>query len=475
MDFMPNPTKAGVLTLILWWLFLFGVLSIAQWRSKRAFGLPLAYALALSLIHPIGAIPYALDFYTPRSQVLLDNGSSVTNTYTGLFVALIGFAAFVTGVVIRPLFFPPRDLPAAPRLHPNISNKLPHTLLIMSIVFFLFISPVLRRIPSVGQLGISGTMLSVLALVLLAQQAAQKGDFKRMWFWLVSTLMFPLVTITFMGFASYGGAAAASVWAISYRFIKPRIVAVLGLALMLYCGLTFYTNYMRERTSIREKVWGGGGIQSRLDSLRGMMNNFELLNLKSQYQMETIDGRLNQNDLVGKAVLYLRAGRVGFAEGGTLYIAMVAWIPRIIWPSKPNIGGSGGLVSRFTGQKFAEGTSIGVGQVLEFYVNWGLTSIIIGFLLYGCLIQYLDQRAGEGLLTGDLWMAVKWGLPGLSLMQAGGSLAETIGSLAAGFVFIAMMQKFVFGKYYDDGPGSAMTLQHSNRPRRGSKYPQSVG
>jgi hypothetical protein len=72
-------------------------------------------------------------------------------------------------------------------------------------------------------------------------------------------------------------------------------------------------------------------------------------------------------------------------------------------------------------------------------------------------------------------MAVKWALPGLSLMQAGGSLAETIGSLAAGFVFIAMMQKFVFGKYYDDGPGAAMALQHSNRPHRGSKYPQSVG
>lgn len=472
---MPNPTKAGVLTLIFWWLFLFAILSIAQWRSKRAFGLPLAYALALSMLHPIGALPYALDFYTPRSQILLDSGNSVITTYTGLFVALIGFAAFVVGVVIRPLFFPPRDLPAAPRLHPNLSTKLPHTLLIMSIIFFIFIAPVLKRIPSVGQLGISGTMLSVLAIVLLAQQAAQKGDTKRMWLWLGSTLMFPLVTITLMGFASYGGAAAGTVWAMSYRFIKPRIVAVLGLTLMLYSGLTFYTNYMRERIDIREQVWGGSGLQARINSVQKILYNFEPLNLKSQLQMETIDGRLNQNDMVGKAVRYLQAGRVGFAEGGTLYIAAIAWIPRIIWPSKPNIGGSGGLVSRFTGQKFAESTSVGVGQVLEFYVNWGLTSVIIGFLLYGCLIQYLDQRAGEGLITGDLWMAVKWALPGLSLMQAGGSLAETIGSLAAGVVFIVLMHKFIFAKYYDDGPGTALGRQSSNRPVRGSKYPQSVG
>ena len=184
-------------------------------------------------------------------------------------------------------------------------------------------------------------MLSVLAIVLLAQQAAQRGDHKKMWFWLGTTLMFPLVTITLMGFASYGGAAAGMVWAMSYRFIKPRIVAVLGLVLMLYSGLTFYTNYMRERTSIREQVWGGSGLQARLNSMQQIINNFEPLNTRSQFQLETIDGRLNQNDLVGKAVRYLQAGRVGFAEGGTLYIAAVAWIPRIVWPSKPNIGEAG--------------------------------------------------------------------------------------------------------------------------------------
>jgi hypothetical protein len=295
-----------------------------------------------------------------------------------------------------------------------------------------------------------------------------------MWLWLASTLMFPLVTITFMGFASYGGAAAGTVWAISYRFIKPQIIAVLGLTLMLYCGLTFYTNYMRERTGIREQVWGGSGLQARINSVQKIIRNFEPLNLKSQFQLETIDSRLNQNDLVGKAVRYIRAGRVGFAEGGTLYVAAIAWIPRIIWPSKPNIGGSGTLVTRFTGQKFAHSTSVGVGQVLEFYVNWGLTSVIVGFLLYGCAIQYLDQRAGEGLVTGDLWTAVRWSLPGLGLMQAGGSLAESIGSLAAGIVFVSLMHKMVFSKYYDDGPGVAISRQRPNRPVRGSKYPQSV-
>jgi hypothetical protein len=232
---------------------------------------------------------------------------------------------------------------------------------------------------------------------------------------------------------------------------------------------------MRERVEIRASVWGGSGLQARLQRMAKIVENFEVLNLNSQVHMETIDSRLNQNDLVGKAVHHIGSGRVGFAEGGTLYVASIAWIPRIIWPSKPNIGGSGGLVSRFTGQKFAEGTSVGVGQVLEFYVNWGLTSVLIGFFLYGCVLQYLDQRAGEGLLQGDLWAAVRWALPALGLMQAGGSMAETVGSVAAGFVFIFLMHKFIFAKYYEQGPGAAPLQRGSRQSHRGSKYPQSLG
>jgi len=360
-------------------------------------------------------------------------------------------------------------------LHPNLSTKLPHTLLIMSIIFFIFIAPVLKRVQCGPARHLWDHAVTVLAIVLLAQQAARKGDTERMWLWLGSTLMFPFVTITLMGFASYGGAAAGTVWAMSYRFIETSHRSGSGTDADALQRPDFLHQLHAGTHRHPGASLGGSGLQARINSVQKILYNFEPLNLKSQLRMETIDGRLNQNDMVGKAVRYLQAGRVWVCRGWHSLHRCYRVDSRIIWPSKPNIGGSGGLVSRFTGQKFAESTSVGVGQVLEFYVNWGLTSVIIGFLLYGCLIQYLDQRAGEGLITGDLWMAVKWALPGLSLMQAGGSLAETIGSLAAGVVFIVLMHKFIFAKYYDDGPGTALGRQSSNRPVRGSKYPQSVG
>ncbi len=46
-------------------------------------------------------------------------------------------------------------------------------------------------------------------------------------------------------------------------------------------------------------------------------------------------------------------------------------IPRALWPNKPVVGGSGDLVSTYTGIRFADGTSVGIGQVLESFVNFG--------------------------------------------------------------------------------------------------------
>ena len=49
-------------------------------------------------------------------------------------------------------------------------------------------------------------------------------------------------------------------------------------------------------------------------------------------------------------------------------------------------GGGGTIVQDFTGIEFADGTSVGAGQVLEFYVNFGTWGVIGGFLLFGWLI-----------------------------------------------------------------------------------------
>lgn len=474
MDFVPTPSKDTLRILLACWAGVFLVLTWMQWRSKRASGVPLAYAFNLSLLHVPGALCYCMEYYAPRSPILVLNGASLTNTFVGFYVALIGFASLAVGVLASSIILPVAERDALPpkRLYPAISSKFPGTILIYALVSFLILGRTVGRIPSLGSLTGSGTAMSIVAVFLFCYMAYRKGDRTGFWKWVVATSGFPFVTVVLMGFANSGTQAAMTVWMFVYRFFKPRMLALLGFVCLLYGSMTFYVNYMRERDSIRAAVWGKGGIGLRLEKMRDMVVNFEVFNPYNQGHLEKMDARLNQNDLVGKAVIYLASGRVGFGEGGTLYAAAVAWVPRILWPNKPSTGGSGSVVARFTGQVFADTTSVGVGQVLELYINWGLTSLVLGFIIYGFLMRYLDERAAVGLEHGDYWRFCRWVLPSFGMLQAGGSFSEVIGTTAANTVFVTIAHYFIFAKFYED-TGSPVR-RNVNRPAlvpeyRGSK------
>ena len=51
----------------------------------------------------------------------------------------------------------------------------------------------------------------------------------------------------------------------------------------------------------------------------------------------------------------------------------------------------------FTGIEFAQGTSVGTGADLEFYMNFGTQGIVIGFALLGFFLMRLDQRLTRAL------------------------------------------------------------------------------
>jgi hypothetical protein len=119
--------------------------------------------------------------------------------------------------------------------------------------------------------------------------------------------------------------------------------------------------------------------------------------------------------------------------------AMLALIPRVFWPDKTIQAGSGTLVSRFTGFQYDNSTtSVGIGQLMEFYVNFGTTGVIVGFMIFGLIITTLDILATERLASGDLHGFVLFYLPGLSFLQVGGQLTEITTSAAAS-LFVALL------------------------------------
>src|SRR5262249_48114281 len=146
-------------------------------------------------------------------------------------------------------------------------------------------------------------------------------------------------------------------------------VVVAGL-LLGFVGLSVYVSYMRDRSEIRDVVWGGQSLGDRVDRVATTFHAFEWFDPSKDEHLARIDSRLNQSFLVGAAVSRL-SDIGGFAGGETLWDALIAVVPRALWPDKPVVAGSGNLVTRFTGIEFAAGTSVGIGQVMEFYVNFG--------------------------------------------------------------------------------------------------------
>jgi len=149
---------------------------------------------------------------------------------------------------------------------------------------------------------------------------------------------------------------------------------------------------------------------------------------------------------VGAAVYQLSQTQ-NFARGDTLWDALLALIPRALWPEKPITAGSGNLVSRYTGIDFASGTSVGVGQVMEFYLNFGTPGVLIGFIIMGVLVTAFDWQAAERLARNDLRGFVLWFLPGIALLQVNGQLVEITASAAASLVVALVVNRFLDSRH----------------------------
>jgi hypothetical protein len=305
----------------------------------------------------------------------------------------------------------------------------------------------------------SGQQLIVTGLALGCWQAWRKRDFRALACWLGLTLGLPFATVVSLGYLGYGTVAALTVLIFLSGFVKNRAAVVAIAVLVGYVGLSAYVTYMRDRSHIRQTVWGGESLRVRIDEVGNTFKDFEWFDPSNTEQLSVIDGRFNQSFLTGLAVDRLSTGGVDYARGATLWDAVLMLIPRAIWPDKPIEAGSGNLVSQYTGLHFDKETSVGIGQVLEFYINFGTVGVVVGFLLMGILVTLCDLAAADRLALNDLHGFVLWYLPGISLLQVGGQLVEVTGSAAA-----SIAVAFLANKYLDRLNGKHVDVRRALSP-----------
>jgi hypothetical protein len=314
--------------------------------------------------------------------------------------------------------------------------------LIVGFLLYAVLSRLIGAIPGLQAIVATGSAVLVVGLCLEVWNARTTGSRARLALWLAAPLLLPIVTVITQGFLGYGFAAMLTVYAFAANFLRPRWKVLVAASLLAYVGLSVYITYMRDRSDIRRMVWGGSSFTDRASQLRGTFAGMEWFDYRSQAHLDRVDNRLNQNFLVGAAVLRLDRALVPFADGATVEDAALSLVPRVLWPNKPIVGGSGDLVSTYTGIRFADGTSVGVGQVLECYINFGRTGIVIGFVMIGMVLVLADRSALRALERGSVFgFAIRY-LPALGLLQVGGSFAEVVSTAGAGLLVTVLMQAF---------------------------------
>ncbi len=420
------------------WISLFigaaAVMMVTQWKLGRGSGLVAAYSLELVVLHWLAATLYLFPNYSNLDP---------ETVLAGLKESTYGFLGFACGAMTATLWSYthsvqfPRD-PDGPYFADTSRIRL---YLAIGIGSYFVLGPMLGNVATVSAVVSAASGFVVIALALGCWNAAHRPGRWDLILWLGFVGSLPFVTIAAQGFMGYGLAAAAVVFAFVGSFYRATWRTAVVALLAGYLGLSLYVTYMRDRNDIREVVWSGSSVSDRAQQVQNTFMDFEFFDPNNVNHLYRIDMRLNQNFLVGAAVEHMRTHEQ-FANGSTVTDAVLALIPRALWPDKPFIAGSGNLVSQYTGIRFSEGTSVGIGQVLEWYINFGSTGVFFGFLGWGLVLTAIDRRAARCRNAGEWASFACWFLPGVAMLQVGGSLVEVTSSAAAAALVANIAKRF---------------------------------
>jgi hypothetical protein len=434
--------------LTLWiglWLASAFLIIFVRWRRKVAgSGLVFAYFFNLMVIHWAAAFLYILPWYSSDYLIIWYRGFDPKWVMDGFRLSTYGIVAFTFGsLVVAPLLVHVipglRQRPA----HYIPDPRLPRAYVTTGLLGYFAFSPFFGRIPTVSTLLSSGLTVTALGIALALWNVwTQKKHRKFLGYLMIALPSLPLLTLITQGFVSFGAVALTGVIAFVADFYRPRWRLIAMALLTSYLGLSFYVTYMRDRDLIREVVWGGESLLKRVDRLHLSLRTLEWFNLHDDNHLRLVDQRLNQNLFVGAAVEELSYTQA-YARGETVLETFVSLVPRIVWPEKPLFVGGARLVSRFTGMQFYGPTTMAVGQVLEFYINFGVRGVVVGFLCLGVIITLVDSVARDHLLSGDWQGFAFWFLSGMGFLRVEGTLVEIVATIAAGVLTIFFVNRFL--------------------------------
>jgi hypothetical protein len=206
-------------------------------------------------------------------------------------------------------------------------------------------------------------------------------------------------------------------------------------------GLIFVFLIQNIKKGYRERIWHGEKEASA--AYFGELMTESILHPSTMFEKDKLFGtavRMNQGWLIAYT-MYKVPAKFDYAYGETIGISVLAaFIPRVIWPDKPEAGGRYNLM-RFWGY-YLVGFSENIGPIGEAYANFGKIGGVIFMFFYGLffngILTYLLKRS-ERQPTILCWIPFLF----FYAVVVETDILTTVGSIVTSLIFMVIFIRLV--------------------------------
>jgi hypothetical protein len=234
-----------------------------------------------------------------------------------------------------------------------------------------------------------------------------------------------------------------------YMLYRPKGHVIRWIPVFLGLGYLASHSFV---TFARERVMDSNSILGRLEMTQSFFDSQEESKLANEGQAWWT--RFNYANAQKFAMQDYESG----TPGDSLMLALIAPIPRVLWPDKPIIESGYAFYRRLTGSDTA---SFGIGFFAEAYWNGGWLAVVLCSCAIGWIFGKVTLVIGKEQAIGNLWV-----LPIALLWIRGGARVdgwihtEIVGPAVFTLILITLM------RYWISAPGGHSKKRRLQRPVR---------
>jgi len=367
---------------------------IAIWYARDRQSLPIFEIIVLSY-----ALQFSLPVYTQPNFIIIYSQPyplswediKITLLYVEAGILALIVAYYVARHLFSSLRLPQLDLPLDPDRKKNylVGAILFGGIFVLFQEFGWFQSSALSALTS-----LLARQMSVAIIILAYDVFSKQEQQPRM-----HLLLYSVVAVTFLlglitGLLENAFVPLALLVMVRWHATKRMPWVWLAIGILLYLILNPAKFYYRS------EVWYGGQQYSFFQRI-GLWQDLALESVVTTFDPEfsvsgtdKTEGALARFDLIHRFtyVRQLTPAYIPYYKGATYGYFLYAWIPRILWPDKPSASVANKMIDVDYRLAVPSSTStIGIGQLPEAYVNFGLLGIVLILALQGVVFALLDK------------------------------------------------------------------------------------